>query len=84
MHLELHTIHWFIHIFEKGEFHEAELNNDDGDRCSLLHIQRHGCPNSYVLEESMFSFFMIAKKLPNLDIDQHKWQIIVQLHFVII
>ena len=33
------------HIFEKGEFHEAELNNNDGDRCSLLHIRFPVCPN---------------------------------------
>ena len=60
MHLELHTIHWFIHIFEKGEFHEAELNNDDGDRCSLLHIQRNGCPNIYALDENIFPLFMFT------------------------
>ena len=70
MHLELHTIHWFIHIFEKGEFHEAELNNDDGDRCSLLHVQRHGCPKFYDLEENIFPLFMITnhkKHLPTLE-----------------
>ena len=70
MHLELHTIHRFVHIFEKGEFHEAELNNDDGDRCSLLHVQRHGCPKIYDLKENIFPLFMIInhkKHLPTLE-----------------
>ena len=34
------------YIFEKGEFHEAELNNNDGDRCSLLHIRFPVCPTN--------------------------------------
>ena len=60
MHLDPQTIHCLTHIFEKGEFHEAELNNDDGDRCSLLHIQRNDCPNIYALDENIFPLFMFT------------------------
>ena len=72
MHLELHTIHWFIHIFEKGEFHEAELNNDDGDRCSLLHVQRYGCPKIYNLEENILLLSMITNHKKHLPILEYR------------